>query len=718
MTLMGYAEAQALSEPAAAGSLQVRYVIYATSHFRQEKGKDSLYQLDVMERMQVFNTGNRPVNRILVNLYPNGYSSDSTQLGENLLKKRDLSLYFAPLSQLGRITGLDFSLADDSGRDGRDPGSLQVSDPTVTGTKEQLLITLLHPLRPGDSLVLQTPFILSLPERLIDLGHKNGICYLKDWFIQVTGPAVSEKEAEVHMTVADNASVYLNRHLLASEGMEAAGQRLDERTSYVFTMDPHAELAIAPDSISEKAIAWGREQRPGSGIDISPEAFFDKLLPGPLTGKRPLRPDSLWSDMTRARIGQYTDKRRPVKAAFLFNARQADDYRYVSIAPAIGFNEYDKWMPGILIHNYGLPVTPFNFLLAPLYSTGAHTLSGLGKLSYTGRHAYDKWQISVTGSSYGFNAYSDFSDGAGGTVKGDEMRLVRIVPAIRYKWWPDHNDPDKAWSLAASAYILNKDTWVAGEDQFNIRKTTTTVGELKAGFSSDRVLYPYALNATVQGTDQFLRLSAEGHYFLNYDAKGGGLALRAYAGKFFYMVDKSDQSHYNLENYFFDLSGNSGKEDFTFNDYFVGRNVYRGWMSQQMTTGGGFFKVSTPYQTDPVGLTDNWLAAINLTSDVPEGINPFSVLPFRLPLRVFLDVGTYSDLWSENPVAGRFLYDAGLQVSLFKEAVTIYMPVLYSKIYRDTYKSMNDLGEFAQRLRFSIDLGRLLPKRLYPDLKW
>jgi hypothetical protein len=184
------------------------------------------------------------------------------------------------------------------------------------------------------------------------------------------------------------------------------------------------------------------------------------------------------------------------------------------------------------------------------------------------------------------------------------------------------------------------------------------------------------------------------------------------------MVDKSDQSHYNLENYFFDLSGNSGKEDFTFNDYFVGRNVYRGWMSQQMTTGGGFFKVSTPYQTDPVGLTDNWLAAINLTSDVPEGINPFSVLPFRLPLRVFLDVGTYSDLWSENPVAGRFLYDAGLQVSLFKEAVTIYMPVLYSKIYRDTYKSMNDLGEFAQRLRFSIDLGRLLPKRLYPDLKW
>ena len=720
-------------EEALEKGLQVRYIIYARYEPTGAAGTIRPHQLDVMERIQMVNMGARPVRNLMLRLYPNGYSSDSTRLAEDLLKQRDTRLYFAGPDQLGGISGLNISLQGKSGI--HNQASLQLSDLTTSGTKELLMLTLPAPLLPGDSILLETPFTLRLPQRIKDLGYTDGVSYLKDWFIQIEKTGDRLAQAEIHLMIPSEAALYLDGQKLEPTGNGELNRSAGNQGSYHFTMDPHGALALLQQggSLENGGITAGPNFNPdlnrnrnkdqdqdqdAAAYTTDPGQFFERLLPGPLKGKRPARPDSLWAEMTAARIGAYSSGPKPLKPAFLFNARQADIYRYLSFSPALGYNDYDKWMPGVLIHNYGLPSAAFNFLLAPLYSTHDHTLSGLGKLSYTARRPFDKWQISVTASRYGFNAYSDFSDGTGAMIKGADMRLLRIVPSLRYKWMPDHHDSDKTWSLSARAYILNKDSWFASEDQLSIHKTTTTIGELSGGFNNDRVLYPYAVNAVLQGTDQFLRLAVRGDYFLNYDASGAGLALRGYAGKFFYLEDKNIQSSYNLQNYFFNLSGSAGKEDFTYNDYFIGRSAYQGWMSQQMTTGGGFFKVSTPYLSDPVGQTDDWLAAINLTSDIPAGINPFSVLPFKMPVRVFLDLGTYSGLWSENPAAGRFLYDAGLQVSVLKEAVTIYMPVLYSKIYKDTYKSMGDLGGFAQRLRFSINLERLLPKRLQPDLNW
>ena len=63
------------------------------------------------------------------------------------------------------------------------------------------------------------------------------------------------------------------------------------------------------------------------------------------------------------------------------------------------------------------------------------------------------------------------------------------------------------------------------------------------------------------------------------------------------------------------------------------------------------------------------------------------MLPVKIPLKVFLDVGTYAEAWKKNPQTGKFIYDAGLQISLFKNMVNIYVPVLYSKVYSDYYKS-------------------------------
>ena len=684
-------------------SLQVHYELFASGQAESglPEAPDILRFLTGYEKIYIRNTGTAPVKQIKIRVYPNSYSSDSTALSEQLLRARDLRLYFADTGQLGSIKELNFTAK----------GQALVKE-DLSGTGENITLTLPAPLAPGDFVTLQTPFLLQLPARLIDIGYieKERVSYLKDWFPQVENSVViptAKNNLILHLTISEGMQCSIGGVLQKAATLDSSGFNV-----FRLEMGTHATIAVNTGrSPSEKPSRFTAAEQPAAD-------FFKKLLPGPLAKKRPARPDSLFAQMAAARHGALMNVHKPVKPAFLFNFKEADAKRYLSFGPAIGYNDYDKWMPGILVHNYGLPVSKFNFLIAPLYSTEDHTISGIGHLSFTDRRLSDAWQISLDGSSYAFNRFNSWSDAAGILHKGRTMRLLRIVPAVRYKWYPDERNRGKVWKMAAKSYILRRDSWVLENDDLVMDKTTTAIGEIKAAVMDNRVLYPYYLQLQLQGTDQFLRAGLTGKYFLNYDAKGNGLQLRGFAGKFFYLKQKNALRSFNLRDYFFNLSGATGAQDFTYSDYYIGRSAFEGWMSQQMAVSDGFFKVSTPYLQDPLGQTDDWLAAVNLTTDLPEGLNPFAVLPFRLPVRVFADFGTYGELWSENPTAGRFLYDAGVQVSVLKEAVTIYLPLVYSKVYGDYYKSIGDMGGFAQRIRFSISLANLLPKGLNKDIQW
>ncbi|MEI9956107.1 MAG: hypothetical protein WDM90_07355 [Ferruginibacter sp.] len=39
--------------------------------------------------------------------------------------------------------------------------------------------------------------------------------------------------------------------------------------------------------------------------------------------------------------------------------------------------------------------------------------------------------------------------------------------------------------------------------------------------------------------------------------------------------------------------------------------------------------------SDKIGKSDNWLSAVNLTTDIPKNINPLSILPIKLPIKAF-----------------------------------------------------------------------------------
>src|SRR5688572_28119717 len=120
----------------------------------------------------------------------------------------------------------------------------------------------------------------------------------------------------------------------------------------------------------------------------------------------------------------------------------------------------------------------------------------------------------------------------------------------------------------------------------------------------------------------------------------------------------------------------------------------------------GAFKVRTDLLADKVGKTDDWLIAANFSTTIPAAINPLTMLPVKIPLKIFLDIGTNAEAWDQKAENDRFLYDAGLQVSLFKETVNIYIPLIYSSVYKEYIQStIEKKGRLWKKISFSINMS-------------
>lgn len=385
-------------------------------------------------------------------------------------------------------------------------------------------------------------------------------------------------------------------------------------------------------------------------------------------------------------------------------------YNYITIAPALGYNHYDKVMVGAVIHNYQLPLKKFHFLAAPLYATGTSTLNGVARVNYNHFTKRNWLDVSVSGMKYSINEFETGNDNL-------QMSLTRIVPSVKLSLYnKDLREKDK-WVFQFQSFILNEEkldfkTVITPEDTFDMaykRKESSIINRLKIGYENNRILYPYNANITIDQGEKFIRAGFTANYFFNYKTEGQGMNLRVFAGKFFYTVSKTLLNDFNTRRYQLNMSGANGNEDYTYSNYFIGRNEFEGWQSQQMMERDGFFKVRTDLLGDKIGKTDDWLLAANLSGNIPDAINPLSVLPFRLPLKFFIDIGTYSEAWKDNAATGRFIYDAGLQLSVFKNGVNIYIPLLYSKVYSEYFKTILGEKRFLKTISFNINLDIFKP---------
>jgi hypothetical protein len=215
-------------------------------------------------------------------------------------------------------------------------------------------------------------------------------------------------------------------------------------------------------------------------------------------------------------------------------------------------------------------------------------------------------------------------------------------------------------------------------------------------------LYPFKYQFSIEQINELIRPALTINYFFNYP-KSEGLNVRLFAGKIFYVNGRTESKSFKYDRYALNMTGPNGYEDYTYSNFFLGRNEFEGAASQQIAIRDGGLKFRTDLLNPEIGKTDNWLIALNLSSSVSDKINPLSVLPVKIPLKIYADIGTYAEAWERTSTQDRFLFDAGFQLSVLKDFLNIYVPIIHNNIYKQYYKSYLSEKRFLKSISFSLN---------------
>jgi hypothetical protein len=368
----------------------------------------------------------------------------------------------------------------------------------------------------------------------------------------------------------------------------------------------------------------------------------------------------------------------------------------VWISPAIGYNYYDGFMVGVLLHNVTIPQNKFQFAIAPLYATGSKTFAGTGFAGYT--FNFDEgWlhdiELNVSAKTF---SYSKTNMNIPDYL---HTRFVKVAPELVFNirkpewrssvertlslkgYWIREEQLNFALDLADNLYHPSKDGYV---DNF--------YGKIQYQHKNDRTFNPF--NYTLEGQlgKQFAKISLEANLRVDYFAKNKALYIRGYVGKFFNLAENSfDSYRYRIANTY------SGRNDYLYDETYVGRNEQSGSWSQQVSMKEGGFKVNTLQYASQLGLTDDWLFALNLKSDLPL---------WGLPIRVFADVATFANAKQMNPSQAAILYEVGIEL-YSGDYFSVYLPVVVSKDFSEYTKSIYPENRFLKTIAFSLNLGNI-----------
>lgn len=401
--------------------------------------------------------------------------------------------------------------------------------------------------------------------------------------------------------------------------------------------------------------------------------------------------------------------KKPIQFSTFFSLKNTDQITNINITPVIGGNRYDKIMLGLAAHNYQLPFQPLQFHAAAAFATGSSKLNTAARFAYTKYKKKLHTQVAIGWQNYTQNDF--FSQDENKTLY---QRFSRLTPAIGLTFFPGSERSTERVRVKLTSFIMSSDnlkfstvnTPSGPISTVGLVKNTRTINQLLLGWENNRTLYPFKHQLQIDQGKDFIRAGLTATMHFNY-ANKGGMDVRFFAGKFFYTSAKTIIKQFETDPYHLNMSGPRGYEDYTNSNYFMGRNEFEGFHSQQMMQRDGFFKVATDFLGSKVGKTDDWLMALNFSTTIPDGINILNALPIKIPLRVFADIGTYAEAWKDNPASGKFIYDAGFQVPLFDNLINIYIPVLYSKVFSNYYKSTITEKRFAKSIAFTIDIQKL-----------
>jgi hypothetical protein len=256
-------------------------------------------------------------------------------------------------------------------------------------------------------------------------------------------------------------------------------------------------------------------------------------------------------------------------------------------------------------------------------------------------------------------------------------------------------------------FHLISDEVIAQLDSNQVSKTEKKnyfIQEMKYSFVDPHILHPRNLTvlAQFQSYDiadrkaRYLRIDAE--YIQKIRFKKGRYFEWRTATSFFPVNTEMKSRSYAFRSDNNLVRGSAGAafqgyHDYTNENLFLGRSEYDGlWSQQIMIRQGGMKLAPGVAQRNNLGNTNSFLAAVNLSSDLPipriGGI-----------LRPYFDMAY---VHSYDPSDPNLLASGGINLQLGDRFFNIYFPVFHSKAIRDQYRQMGN-HNYWKEITFSLN---------------
>ncbi|MFN5319634.1 MAG: M1 family metallopeptidase [Bacteroidia bacterium] len=353
--------------------------------------------------------------------------------------------------------------------------------------------------------------------------------------------------------------------------------------------------------------------------------------------------------------------------------------RSLYVFPALGYNVYNGFMTGAILSNLGIFRKRFEYVAVPMYATGNGQLTGSANADYQFRPISGIFRtitLGATGARYSF---------------GENDHFNRIVGSIAFRFDNLKKPASKINQELTYRYIHRE---LQREGQGNDLRNFHV---LNYEYSDSKVLKPWSFNAELQHYATFVKSSITYTRRFPYLAKKKGLDMRLFAGGFLWK--RNDFSSGAVDGRF-RLSGQSGYQDYLFDDVFFGRNEISGIAAQQMSMTDGFFALPTIF-----GQSDRFLTSMNL----------MSTLPGKIPLRLFANAAATSyniypsglESTIEPTIKTEFAAEAGICWPLVRNVFEVYLPLVYTQNLKDAFGDQS----FEKRIRFVLNVKLVNPAR-------
>lgn len=385
-------------------------------------------------------------------------------------------------------------------------------------------------------------------------------------------------------------------------------------------------------------------------------------------------------------------KSEPLKLSFVGSV---DNPRYNQLfyLPIAGYNTHNKFMLGCAFYNYSFLQRKVEFTIAPMYAFGSKTPVGFAEIARNFvpvKGFIQQLTLSLKTKSFAYNQFNPgFINDAYGTHFGaQDLNYYKIAGTVdvEFKKRKPLSKITQHLGYTTNAIMTDRIRTEFKPSSIAITNAlhTTIINNLYYTLENKRTINPFNAIFNAQHNDRFVKLSAELNYSITFK-KNNSLDIRLFAGTFAYKADNFS------EDYRFRMSGINGYQDYLYDYNYAGRNEFNGIPFAQFVDGDGAFKTFTY-----LGQSSKWLLALNLKSPKIG----------KIPLKLFVDVGTSE--FNESMLNDRILYDAGIDICVWKNIFEIYIPVLYSKDIKTNLKAIGK-DNFFDTVRFTLNLHNIKP---------